>query len=125
MNITQLADCIRTAWSPTTAYPGSRKEWTPDVPAIGQCAVTALVVQDYLGGEIVVDRRYHHYWNRLPDGQYVDLTKDQFPPHVQRELRAEEVVERTDLLLGERAEAALTPTRYDALASRVYQLRGR
>ena len=47
---------------------------------MGQCAVTALVVQDFLGGELI--RAFvcgeSHYWNRLPDGSELDLTADQF-----------------------------------------------
>ena len=50
--------------------------------------MTALVVQDLLGGalilaEVHVDgvRDGNHYWNRLPDGTEVDLTADQFLPH--------------------------------------------
>jgi hypothetical protein len=49
--------------------------------------VTALVVQELLGGDLVlgevfVDRTKvgHHYWNRLPDGRDVDFTADQFYP---------------------------------------------
>jgi hypothetical protein len=49
--------------------------------------VTALVVQDLLGGDLVVGEVFvdqakvgHHYWNRLPDGSDVDFTADQFHP---------------------------------------------
>jgi hypothetical protein len=46
------------------------------------------VVHDRLGGELVrgevhVDgeRVDFHWWNRLPDGSEVDLTREQFAPH--------------------------------------------
>jgi hypothetical protein len=70
---------IRQAWSrSTSADPAG---WTASNPAWGQCAVTALVVQDALGGELVrtiVDYR-SHYFNLLEDGDEIDLTREQFP----------------------------------------------
>lgn len=45
----------------------------------GQCAVTALLVQDLFGGELartVVDGDSHYF--NLIDGAEVDLTRDQF-----------------------------------------------
>jgi hypothetical protein len=51
----------------------------------GQCGTTSLVLNDYLGGDLVVADVFVndlkdgvHYWNRLPDGRVVDLTRDQF-----------------------------------------------
>ena len=56
------------------------------MPAPGQGAVAALVVQDLLGGEILIAEVHHtdgtrqgdHYWNRISDGVAVDLTREQF-----------------------------------------------
>lgn len=44
------------------------------------CAAMAAVVQQAMGGHIVTGRVHgvQHYWNRLPDGQEVDLTSCQF-----------------------------------------------
>ncbi|HWY20742.1 MAG TPA: hypothetical protein VNX26_05935 [Candidatus Acidoferrum sp.] len=69
---------LQVAWrADTSAIPG---RWSPGVPSFGQCAVTALIVQDLFGGEL---RRSliaggSHYWNRLPSGEEIDLTSDQF-----------------------------------------------
>ena len=54
-------------------------QWTPDKPSIGQCAVTAMIVHDRFGGEILrtVNEGVVHYWNRVDDVA-VDLTRDQF-----------------------------------------------
>lgn len=52
----------------------------PEHPSRGQCYVTAMVIQDVLGGEVVegsVDG-CTHFWNQLPDGSEWDLTSDQF-----------------------------------------------
>jgi hypothetical protein len=75
------------AWGADTCYPDMSEEWSPDNPSRDQCGMTALVVQDILGGELIIAEVHvggakvgHHYWNRLPDGSEVDLTSDQFRP---------------------------------------------
>lgn len=49
-------------------------------PSWGQCAVTSLIVQDHLGGTIMCGEVADivHYWNRLPCGRELDLTREQF-----------------------------------------------
>jgi hypothetical protein len=66
------------AWSRETS--SDPKGWTEANPAYGQCAVTALVIQDTLGGELLrsVINGVSHYWNRLPNGQEFDMTIQQF-----------------------------------------------
>lgn len=52
----------------------------PNFPSAGQCYVTAIVVQDLFGGEVIegaVDCSTH-FWNQLPNGKEYDLTSDQF-----------------------------------------------
>src|ERR1700726_914686 len=44
----ELYDVLRTCWSNATGG-----KWLPSNPAQGQCSVTALVVQDVLGGDIL------------------------------------------------------------------------
>jgi len=110
VTLAQLEEAIRVSWSAETCdHPES---WTPDNPAYQQCGVTARVVRDYLGGEILaagvvrngrrVDR---HAWNRLPSGLVVDLTREQFrdgerleEPAVSSPLRSEHNPERYELL---------------------------
>ncbi len=55
-------------------------DWSPSNPAVGQCAVTALVVQDLFGGELLRGNIVGgtHYWNLLSNGREVDLTVEQF-----------------------------------------------
>ena len=65
---------LRRAWSVETG-----RHWRPDNPALGQCGVTALVVHDKLGGEILktdVNGAWHFY-NRV-DARRVDFTMSQF-----------------------------------------------
>jgi hypothetical protein len=84
----ELERAFARAWSDETCAPEDRASWTPQNAARGQCITTAVVVHDFLGGELVrgevqVDgvRVDYHWWNRLPDGTEVDFTKGQFAPH--------------------------------------------
>ena len=57
--------------------------WTENNPARGQCSVTAIIIQEQFGGEILktnVDGQWHFY--NLIDGAKYDLTVNQFdePP---------------------------------------------
>lgn len=65
---------LRESWSRRTS-----SLWSEDNPARGQCGVTALVVNDHLGGEILrtpIGRSWHFY-NRV-EGRTLDLTAEQF-----------------------------------------------
>jgi hypothetical protein len=90
MSVLSFADverAVRASWSAETCDPAAVGEWRPDNPALGQCGVTAFVVQDLFGGDLVlgevhVDGRKveNHYWNRFGLGLDVDLTREQFRP---------------------------------------------
>ncbi|WP_328926421.1 alpha/beta fold hydrolase [Streptomyces sp. NBC_00190] len=85
-----LADveaAIRAGWSAETSEPAdtSRIPWSAENPAWGQCDITAVVVQDIVGGELVLGEVFHggrqegyHWWNQLPGGIRIDLTREQF-----------------------------------------------
>ncbi len=85
--LTDIEQAVRSSWSAETCTPEYRDRWTPDNPARDQCGVTAMVLNDLLGGELVrgevhVDgvRTDFHWWNRLGAGVEVDLTREQFGP---------------------------------------------
>jgi hypothetical protein len=85
LTLAGLESAIRGAWSIETCDPTDAPFWTPTEPSRGQCAVTALVVHDLLGGELLEAEVDHadgshqgfHYWNRFA-GIDVDLTRRQF-----------------------------------------------
>lgn len=81
-NLSNL-NLIKGAWSKETAHPTSQPKWTKDNPALGQCAVTALLVQDEMGGDIgeIMVGRTRHFFNII-DGKIVDLTSSQFDDNV-------------------------------------------
>ena len=72
-----LFAAIRRSWGPDTSADSG---WSASCPAKGQCAVTALVVQDYLGGQLLRAGigGVSHYWNAVQDEE-LDLTRQQFP----------------------------------------------
>jgi hypothetical protein len=81
--LAQLEQAIRESWSLDTS--DDPEEWSAENPSRGQCDITALVVQDLVGGELLAadvylgDKRVEaHMWNRLSGGVEVDLTRDQF-----------------------------------------------
>jgi hypothetical protein len=74
----RLAGALSGSWSRDTSY--DPLSWCPQNSAWGQCAVTALVLQDFLGGDLMTGEvnGFHHYWNLLPTNSEVDLTLQQF-----------------------------------------------
>jgi hypothetical protein len=82
VRLKELRARFEKAWSRDTCW--HKVDFYPKVPSGGQCFVTAMVVQDIFGGEIIqgtvqqIDGKMCHYWNKLPNGQEVDLTSDQF-----------------------------------------------
>jgi len=72
-----LYRAISRVWSGDTSSPTNA--WSPSNPAQNHCSVTALVVQDYFGGEILITRTSGgtHFYN-LIDGKKWDLTVSQF-----------------------------------------------
>jgi hypothetical protein len=64
---------LRKSWSSRTS-----DTWTAANPARGQCNVTALLVEELFGGEILKTPLPDgdHFYNRI-DGQRIDLTASQ------------------------------------------------
>lgn len=74
---------IEAAWSKETAAVDN--DWTAANPATGHCDVSSLVVRELAGGDLKMAQVFHdgeliehHYWNVLPDGVELDLTRQQF-----------------------------------------------
>lgn len=76
----ELRIALEQSWDWDTAYGG---KWPPPNPErfkgnpYNQCFVTALVLRDYFGGEILHSTNPIHFWNQI-DGEEVDLTREQF-----------------------------------------------
>jgi hypothetical protein len=78
-----VVQALSQSWSEDTS--ADPENWSEETPALGQCAVTALIVQELLGGDLLRGevRGTSHYWNLLPSGGELDLTRYQFGSHVQ------------------------------------------
>jgi GNAT superfamily N-acetyltransferase len=114
LGLAALEDAIRNAWSAETAEDPAA--WSADNPAKDHCCVTALLIRELLGGEILIAnvvkdgrRLERHAWNRLDSGVEVDLTRSQF--RAGEQLATPRVEE--PLMTGPRARA------YELFASRV------
>ncbi|MGW5788083.1 YunG family protein [Streptomyces sp. NPDC003757] len=86
-NLLDLDNALRASWAADTCSPSdlSGITWTAGNPAWGHCDITALIVHDIFGGELIVGEVHHeqdhhgfHWWNRLPSGAEIDLTREQF-----------------------------------------------
>ena len=81
-DISHKTEALRASWSPETSTWG--EDLPVDNPARGQCAVSSLVVQDFLGGDLFrvrangdgIDEK--HYYNVLDDGTVIDTTREQY-----------------------------------------------
>ena len=112
---------IKKSWSRETS--ASPNLWTRDNPAIGQCAVTALLFQGMIGGTILrteIKGFGSHYWNKLTYPEYVtveyDLTRGQFPSDLK--ITEAMMVDRNEILQSERAKEFRTSQRYRILRHR-------
>jgi hypothetical protein len=85
--LTGIAEALRAAWAADTCSPDdvARAGWSPDNPAWGHCDITALIINDLFGGDLVLGEVYsngqqhgYHWWNRLSSGLEIDQTREQF-----------------------------------------------
>ena len=71
-----LLDC----WCVDTCAPRMQADWSPENITLGQCSVTAFLLQDYFGGEVrgipLADGSVHCF--NVVDGCLFDLTSEQF-----------------------------------------------
>ncbi len=72
-------DSFRKAWCKETAHPVYQEKWSEDNPSCGQCAVTALYIQEKYGGDIYACKvgKNSHFVNIINE-RIIDKTADQF-----------------------------------------------
>jgi hypothetical protein len=124
-NLQELSSALQASWGADTAY--DAEEWSHNNKARGQCVVTSLIVQDYLGGDLI---RYEvtddhlsetHYMNQLSDGTVIDLTASQYTSTInmkRKPISTGEFGSVRDKRLADRS----TALRYEILKRRVEQL---
>ena len=79
-----LYDALLNVWCEYTCAPRLRGEWSEENITLGQCSITAFLVQDIFGGEVYGILRpggNYHCFN-IVDGVKFDLTSEQFGDEV-------------------------------------------
>ncbi len=116
-DLTKIIDLLSLAWSKETCYPKSTGDWSTENPSCGQCAVSALVVQDFLGGQIakIYVNQISHYFNVI-NGEIIDLTAQQFGK-IEVDYSNYEIKTRQDILSDQD-----TKKRYQKLKQKVEQI---
>ena len=73
-------DLLSTLWAADTCPPRMRDSWRPENPTLGQCSITAFLMQDIYGGRVLgvplKDGNFHCF-NAVGDCVF-DLTSEQF-----------------------------------------------
>ena len=75
-----LYEALSHIWCADTCAPRMRENWTPENMTLGQCSITAFLVQDIFGGEVRGILRpggNYHCYNVVGDCVF-DLTSEQF-----------------------------------------------
>ena len=73
-------DILSGLWCAETCAPRMRNKWSPDNKTLGQCSITAFLMQDIYGGKVYGVKRpdgNFHCFNDV-DGCVFDLTSEQF-----------------------------------------------
>lgn len=79
-NPRDLYDALSQIWCADTCAPRMRDRWTEDNKTLGQCSITAFLVQDIFGGKvygILSESGNYHCYNDV-GGCVFDLTSEQF-----------------------------------------------
>ena len=84
-----MYDVLSRIWCADTCAPRMRENWSEENKTLGQCSITAFLVQDVFGGKVYGIKRpggNYHCYNVIGDCAF-DLTSEQF---------GEEVLDYTD-----------------------------
>ena len=79
-----LYDLLLRIWCRETCAPRLREQWSEQNPTLGQCSITAFLVQDIFGGTVYGIPRQggnFHCYNVVGDAVF-DLTSEQFGDEV-------------------------------------------
>lgn len=112
----RMEKAFETAWIKDTTYPDMKEEWSEDNKALGQCAVTSLIIYDLFGGRIIYDKANLHIWNELPDGTQQDFTRKQFPGR--RKFTMYKYKTKENILYDEMGQRTQIEQRYKLLKQR-------
>ena len=104
-------------WCARTCAPRMRAEWNAEKKALGQCSVTAFLMQDIFGGKVYgvpIGGGHFHCFN-VVDGVTFDLTIEQFGAN------APDLSDRTEQLREIHFADAEKKARYELLKQKLFE----
>ncbi len=120
----QLQVAIEHSWTQETSSTPSG--WSEANASRGQCVPTALVAQDFLGGDlqklttVFNGHEESHYRNVLDDGSVFDATRSQYPEDQELQI-ADVILGGFSSIRDKRLSEPATRRRYELLKARVEQ----
>ena len=135
-NPRHLYDLLSNIWCEQSCAPRMRSEWSKENKTLGQCSITAFLVQDIFGGEVygvpLKDGAFHCY-NKIGDVRF-DLTSEQFgdevlvyddahPQSREEHFKSEEKYQRY-LYLKEQLQAKHKTVKAKRIVSKTFMIAG-
>lgn len=119
----QLQAALSKSWTQQTSK--NPVEWSTKNPARGQCAVSALIVQELLGGELqkvdtIFNSKQEGHFRNVINGAVIDTTRSQYPESqqfVESEINLHSFATAREKLLADED----TCRRYEILKSTVFK----
>ena len=112
MSIETIKDILLECYSKDLCYSKVQGEWDVNNKCFGMCAITALIINDYFGGDIckIYVDGISHYFNLIEDN-IIDLTSSQFNCNI--DYKNYRIVDREKILTDD------TKHRYNILKERL------
>ncbi len=120
--IEEIEKAFSLAWSKGSTYPDDRDKWSESNKALGQCAVTAVIIFDMFGGKLIYDKENFHIWNELPDGSQHDFSRSQFKDD--RDFKIYKYQTKEEVLYNKHGKRTQAELRYKLLKQRLFDLLG-
>lgn len=124
-SLQDIVNALQSSWGADTAYDPTG--WSDTNRARGQCVVSSLIVQDYLGGDLLRysvdegDLHETHYVNKLTSGVVIDTTASQYKQPVTMRIKPIQL-DGFKSIREKRLADTDTRERYEILKNRVAQL---
>ncbi len=112
MTIENIQNVLLKCYSKDLCYPKVQNNWSEFNKCFGMCAITSLIINDYLGGDIckIYVDEISHYFN-LIDEKIIDLTSSQFNHKI--DYKYYQIIDRQKILNDD------TKHRYETLKMRL------
>ncbi len=114
--IEQIQSTLEQCWDLQTCSPKAKANWSEQNKAMGQCAITAILIAEMFGGKLAKNDLNNHLWNILPDGSQHDFSRTQFLNDVN--LTVDHITNPEEQLNHPRGSEARTKERFELLKQR-------